>query len=89
MGAHNQNPEDTLEASPTNLHPAAGWEVEEGKLVPERERRGTPPTATPASSEPAAGEEECPPEASAGGAAPDTGAPGTGKKRRCPPVNPE
>jgi hypothetical protein len=29
LGAHGQSPEDTLEASPTNLHPATGWEEEE------------------------------------------------------------
>jgi hypothetical protein len=26
LGAHKQDPADTLEASPTNEHPAAGWE---------------------------------------------------------------
>jgi hypothetical protein len=29
LGAHGQSPEDTLEGSPTNLHPAPGWEKEE------------------------------------------------------------
>jgi hypothetical protein len=29
LGAHGQSPEDTLEASPTNLHPAAGQPEEE------------------------------------------------------------
>lgn len=39
MGADGVPPEDRLEASPTNQHPAAGWVVEEGKLVPEKEAR--------------------------------------------------
>ncbi len=29
LGAHGQSPEDTLEGSPTNEHPAPGWEGEE------------------------------------------------------------
>lgn len=87
MGAQNQSPEDTLEASPTNLHPAAGWAVEDGKLVPDRERRGVA-TGAAAPAEPAAGEEDCPPE-SGRAAATGSGQPGTGKKRRCPPAQPE
>jgi hypothetical protein len=39
LGANRQAPEDTLEALPTNQHPAKGWVVEDGELVPEREAR--------------------------------------------------
>jgi hypothetical protein len=33
IGANRQAPEDTIEGSVTNEHPAPGWEVENGKLV--------------------------------------------------------
>jgi hypothetical protein len=33
IGANRQAPEDTIEGSLTNEHPAPGWEVENGKLV--------------------------------------------------------
>jgi hypothetical protein len=39
LGANQQAPEDTLEALPTNQHPAMGWVVVDGVLVPEREAR--------------------------------------------------
>jgi hypothetical protein len=38
MGANRQSPEDTLEGSPTNLHPAKGWEGEKGAM--ERAKEG-------------------------------------------------
>ena len=34
LGANQQDPNDTLRALPTNLHPAPGWDVEKGQLVP-------------------------------------------------------
>jgi hypothetical protein len=34
LGAHGQSPEDTLEGSPTNEHPAPGWEGEEPQPAP-------------------------------------------------------
>jgi hypothetical protein len=33
LGANQQDPDDTLRALPTNLHPAPGWEIEKGRLV--------------------------------------------------------
>jgi hypothetical protein len=38
MGANGQSPEDTLEGSPTNLHPAPGWEGEKGAMERAREK---------------------------------------------------
>lgn len=96
MGANRQSPEDTLEGSPTNEHPAPGWAVEDGKLVPDREKKGGAPPSAPAPSGNAASP------ATPSGAAPpeqedcvkDPKAPGeaappakTGKKKRpCPPA---
>jgi hypothetical protein len=39
LGANRQDPEDTLEASPTNEHPAAGWDHEDDGM-PEEEAGG-------------------------------------------------
>ena len=71
MGANKQSVDDTLQASPTNEHPAPGWEIEDGRLVPSQEARqrghgshaaGEPgceePTRLSASGEPAATEEK-------------------------------
>ena len=33
LGANQQDPNDTLRALPTNLHPAPGWDHEKGHLV--------------------------------------------------------
>jgi hypothetical protein len=45
MGAFGQAPDDTLEASPTNLHPAHGWEGEKGGTERAREADCDPETA--------------------------------------------
>jgi hypothetical protein len=39
MGANKQSVDDTLQVSPTNEHQAPGWEMEDGRLVPDRETR--------------------------------------------------
>ena len=41
LGAHGQSPEDTLEGSPTNLHPAPGWEGEKGAMERAKEKEAT------------------------------------------------
>jgi hypothetical protein len=45
LGANQQDPNDTLRALPTNLHPAPGWEIEKGQLV-----RAKPGSSDPAPS---------------------------------------
>jgi hypothetical protein len=45
MGAFGQSPDDTLEGSPTNLHPAHGWEGEKGAVERAREADCDPQTA--------------------------------------------
>ena len=99
MGANRQSPEDTLEGSPTNEHPAPGWAVEDGKLVPDREKKGgappsaaaavnTPsPAASPAASSPVAPPEPegCVKDPKAKGDAAPPGTPGK-KKQPCPPA---
>lgn len=93
MGADGVAPEDRLEASPTNAHPAKGWVIEDGKLMPEKEahhreeahrRSGYEP-------EPKAGSKsdpDCEPVTAAGaaGATPAGATAGDGRKRKpCPP----
>jgi hypothetical protein len=98
LGADGIAPEDRLEASPTNQHPAKGWVVEDGKLMPEKEahhreeahRRSGYETqpAAPGNADP-----DCEPVNAAGQpgaatpAAPATsGSTGSGRKRKpCPP----
>jgi len=60
MGANRQSPEDTLEGSPTNLHPAHGWEGEKGAMERAKEGDCDPeaPKATPASATTAAATSE-------------------------------
>jgi hypothetical protein len=95
MGANRQSPEDTLEGSPTNEHPAPGWAVEEGKLVPDREKKGgaPPPAAAPANTAPpAASPAVAPPEpedcvkAPAGKGDTTPSATAGKKKQPCPPA---
>jgi len=43
LGANQQDPDDTLRALPTNLHPAPGWDIEKGQLV--RAKAGSSDTA--------------------------------------------
>lgn len=98
LGADRVPPEDRLEASPTNEHPAKGWVVEDGKLTPEREVRHReeahrragyekdPKAASPS-------EPDCEPVAgsagAAGAAAPAGATTGDGRKRKpCPPAPP-
>jgi hypothetical protein len=45
MGASGQSPEDTLEGSPTNLHPARGWEGEKGATERAKEAADCDPEA--------------------------------------------
>ena len=40
LGANQQDPSDTLRALPTTMHPAAGWEMEKGRLT--RAKPGSP-----------------------------------------------
>ena len=56
MGANRQSPEDTLEGSPTNLHPAKGWEGEKGAMerAKESDCDPQPPKANTASATDAA-----------------------------------
>ena len=93
LGADGVAPEDRLEASPTNEHPAKGWVVEDGKLMPEKEvqhrheahrRAGYTDDAKEGSKT----EPDCEPAPAPAGAAPvtTTGTPGDGRKRKpCPP----
>ena len=45
MGAFGQSPDDTLQVSPTNLHPAYGWEGEKGATERARDADCDPQTA--------------------------------------------
>lgn len=97
LGADRVAPEDRLEASPTNEHPAKGWVIEDGKLMPEKEahhreeahrRSGYEPQPKAGSQS----EADCEPvvAASPGGAAPagsaSSAAPAGARKRKpCPP----
>lgn len=83
LGAHGQSPEDTLQGSPTNEHPAPGWKLEDGKLVPDPEwRRGEgadAPTGAPNPEQ----SEDCEPIRQGAAGAPS---PGSSGKRPCPPA---
>jgi hypothetical protein len=68
MGAHRQSIDDTLEGSPTNEHPAPGWEGEKGAAerakesdcVPESAQgNGAPAPTTAANGRPRSGK-PCP-----------------------------
>lgn len=89
MGANRQSPEDTLEGSPTNEHPAPGWTVEDGKLAPDREKKGgTAPSAPAPPAAPAAPPpepEDCLADPKAKGEATSPARPGK-KKQPCPPT---
>ncbi|MEY2929455.1 MAG: hypothetical protein RL033_204 [Pseudomonadota bacterium] len=89
MGADGVPPEDRLEASPTNQHPAAGWVVEEGKLVPEKEarQRAAAHERSGFSPEGKKTDPDCEPAGTAAAGAP---APSDGRKRKtCPVVAPQ
>lgn len=97
LGADRVAPEDRLEASPTNEHPAKGWVLEDGKLMPEKEaqHREEAHRRSGYGDEPKAGsksEPDCEPVAATGPAgttpagAAAGGAAGDGRKRKpCPP----
>jgi hypothetical protein len=89
MGADRVPPEDRLEASPTNQHPAAGWVMEEGKLVPEKEarQRADAHERSGFSPEGEKNDPDCEPAGTATAGAP---APSDGRKRKpCPAVAPQ
>jgi hypothetical protein len=56
MGAFGQSPDDTLEGSPTNLHPAHGWEGEKGATERAREADCDPEPAKARPASAASGE---------------------------------
>jgi hypothetical protein len=93
MGADGVPPEDRLEASPTNTHPAAGWVVEEGKLVPEKEarQRAAAHERSGFSPEGKKNDPDCDPTASADDptASTDPAAPSNGRKGKPCPVVPK
>lgn len=95
LGADRVAPEDRLEASPTNQHPAKGWAIEDGKLVPEKEvqHREEAHRRSGYAAEPKPGSKadpDCDPMATPGatGATPAAATTtGDGRKRKpCPPA---
>jgi hypothetical protein len=94
LGADGVPPEDRREVSPTNTHPAKGWVIENGALVPEKEARHRAEAHERAGhaqeGKPGASEPDCDPTLTSAAGATAASAPGSdGRKRKpCPPSAP-